>query len=167
MQYRLATVLLSTFVISACTTITDLPLGTPLSAIEQQFGSPTVACPTQDPTRFVWSGQPYGQYAWAVDVNSAQQLEQASQVLSDSNFNLLSDGIWDMERVHCYFGPPANKDVTPYIGVKMRVWSYRYKQQGVWNSMMYVYFDDQGIVKHHHPGPDPLTTQDGSFFSGF
>ena len=163
MHYRLLISLCTTVSLSACTTINDLPLGTPISAIEQQFGSPSVQCPTQNPTRFIWSTQPFGQYAWGVNINADQRLTESSQVLTDQSFNLLSQGTWDQERVLCYFGPPAERDITPYKGVKMHVWSYRYKQQGAWDSMMYVYFDNNGIVKHHHPGPDPLTIQDGLF----
>jgi hypothetical protein len=35
------------------------------------------------------------------------------------------------------------------------VWSYRYKEAGVWNSMMHVHFDERGIVRQMLNGPDP------------
>lgn len=157
----------SLFALNACTTLSDMPTGTPLTELEQKFGRPTVSCPAQNPTRFVWSMQPMGQRAWGVDINAQQQLTEAHQVLDDKHFALLSEGIWDKERVWCYFGPPAEKDITPYRGIKMRVWSYRYKQSGAWDSMMYVYFDEQNIVRHHHPGPDPLATRDGKLLHIF
>lgn len=157
----------SALLLSACTTLTDMPTGTPISELKQKFGAPSVACPRISPTRFVWSTQPMGQYAWAADMDGQQRLKQATQVLNDTEFGLLGHGAWDKERVLCHFGPPAEKDITPYKGVKMRVWSYRYKQYGAWDSMMYVYFDENGVVKHYHPGPDPLTIQDGDFFLGF
>lgn len=155
------------FALSACTTLSDMPTGTPLTELEQKFGRPTVSCPAQNPNRFIWSMQPMGQRAWAVNTNTQQQLTEVHQVLNDKHFALLSEGTWDKDKVWCYFGPPAEKDLTPYKGVKMRVWSYRYKQNGAWDSMMYVYFDDDGIVKHHHPGPDPLSLIDGNFFRIF
>lgn len=150
--------------LSACTTISDLPVGTPLNQIQQQFGSPSVACPSSEPTRLVWSSQPFGQFSWAAELDQSQQLKSATQVLTDAEFNQLSQGNWDQNQVRCHFGPPAEKSITPYKGVKMQVWSYRYKQNSVWDSLMHVYFGDDGLVKHHHPGPDPLTEADGLFF---
>lgn len=160
-------ILFNAMLLSACTTLTDMPIGTPISELEQKFGAPSVVCPSISPTRFVWSTQPMGQYAWAADLDNQQRLAQANQVLTDKDFALLGQAEWDKEQVMCYFGPPAEKDITPYKGVKMQVWSYRYKQYGAWNSMMYVYFDEQNRVKHYHPGPDPLTLQDGDFFMRF
>lgn len=157
----------STLVLGACTTLTDMPTGTSVSELEQKFGTPSVSCPQDLPTRLVWSTQPMGQYAWAADIDGSQRLKYATQVLNDNEFDLLSQGNWNKEQVLCHFGPPAEKDITPYRGIKMLVWSYRYKQAGAWDSMMYVYFDEQGVVKHHHPGPDPLTLRDGVFFMGF
>ena len=157
-------IILSTIMLSACTTLAEMPPGTPVSALKQKFGPASIVCPQDDLTsRFVWSTQPMGQYAWAAEVDSKQQLKQVSQVLNDEEFNLLGQGTWHEEQVLCHFGPPADKDITPYKGVKMRVWSYRYKQNGAWDSMMYVYFDEKGVVKHYHPGPDPLKERDIHF----
>ena len=36
------------------------------------------------------------------------------------------------------------------------VWSYRYIEAGVWNSMMHVHFDEAGIVRLMQNGPDPM-----------
>ena len=150
--------------LSACTTLSDMPVGTPLSQLQAEFGPPTVACPPQQPQRLVWSQQPYGQYAWGVDINAQQELLQSTQVLSDREFERLSEGDWTQQRVLCHFGPPAEKDYTPYQGVRMLVWSYRYKQSSTWNSLMYVYFGDDGLVKIHHPGPDPFMEPNESEF---
>lgn len=159
--------LFSVLLMTACSTVVDMPIGSSITQIQQKFGPPSVACPTVNPTRFVWSSQPLGQYAWGVDIDPQQGLQQATQVLNDQEFTLLNQGEWNQERVLCHFGPPAEKDITPYQGVKMHVWSYRYKQNQVWDSMMYVYFNDAGIAKHHHPGPDPSKIRDGSFFVRF
>lgn len=167
MLRNLTLLVTSLFTLSACTTLSDMPVGTTLAELEQQFGNPTISCPAENPNRFVWSMQPMGQKAWGVDTNTQQQLTKATQVLSDSHFALLSEGVWDKDKVWCYFGPPAEKDITPYKGVKMRVWSYRYKQNGVWDSLMYVYFDEENRVKHYHPGPDPLADTEKSLLHFF
>lgn len=153
--------------LSACTSLSDMPPGTSLQALQAQFGHPSVVCPPHSPNRFIWSQQPFGQFAWAADLNEQQQLIQATQVLTDKEFTLLSTGDWDQNRVHCHFGPPAEIDRTPYKGVRMLVWSYRYKQNGVWDALMYVYFGDDGLVKLYHPGPDPLSLREERGFSAF
>lgn len=104
-----------------------------------------------------------GQYAWALDIGADNALLRSEQILNDRAFAQLTDGNWQKQDVLCYFGPPAEKDITPYRGVKMEVWSYRYKQNKTWDSMMHIYFDAAGYVVHHHPGPDPLYHQDGFF----
>lgn len=156
--------ILAALSLSACTTVSDLPVGTSLGDAQQQFGSPSVLCPTNNPERAVWSSQPFGQFAWAMNLDQNQRLTSANQVLTDAEFEQLRQGSWSQEQVRCHFGPPAEKSITPYRGIKMQVWSYRYKQNGVWDSLMHIYFSDEGLVKHHHPGPDPLTEADGVFF---
>lgn len=164
---RKIVVLILPTMLGACTTLSEMPVGTPLQELQHQFGPPSVACPADAPVRFVWSQQPMGQYAWGVDVNAQYELTQATQVLTDKEFDLLTEGDWNQERVRCHFGPPAEVDRTPYQGVRMLVWSYRYKQSGAWDSMMYVYFGDDGLVKHHHPGPDPLSLREERDFFSF
>jgi hypothetical protein len=44
------------------------------------------------------------------------------------------------------------------------VWSYRYKEAGVWNSMMHVHFDEAGIVRLMQNGPDPMYEEKRRFF---
>lgn len=161
---RYSILILVSSLLGACANMNHLAPGTPLSEVQQQFGKPSIACPTNNPTRFVWSMQPMGQYAWAVDIDQNQQVVASEQILTDSAFAKLDNNDWTQEQVLCYFGPPADRDITPYKGIKMRVWSYRYRQQKAWDSMMYVYFGDDGLVKHHHPGPDPLSARDGMFF---
>lgn len=102
-----------------------------------------------------------GQYAWAIELDQHQQLHHVEQVLNDAAFARLDQGTWHKNDVLCYFGPPADKDITPYKGVKMHVWSYRYRQSKAWDSLMYIYFDNNGMVKLHHPGPDPILQADG------
>jgi len=51
-------------------------------------------------------------------------------------------------------GHPAE---TSYLPLRdLEVWSYRYKEAGVWNSIMHVHFDRNGIVRMMLNGPDPM-----------
>ncbi len=148
--------------LSGCAQLASVPAGTPVTEVIQKFGKPTTTCPGKDGTqRMVWSQQPMGQAAWGATVSSAGTLSsEVQQILTDEHFNVLSTGKWTPEQVTCEFGPPAN--VEGVAKDNAIVWAYRYKQSGVWNSLMYVYFDSKGgHVTHFHPGFDPLYTQGG------
>ena len=51
-----------------------------------------------------------------------------------------------------FLGRPTQ--VTHYASVDGDVWLYRYKEQDVWNSMMSVEFNRQGVVQAMVNGPD-------------
>ncbi len=145
-------------VLGGCATYAEIPPGTPISQVKAQMGSPTLACPLPNGgQRLVWSGQPFGQFAWGTNVDSAGRIDQIQPLLTDRHFKVLSEGQWTPEQVTCEFGPPAEKAGVGLPSNIQIVWSYRYLQDGVWNSLMHVYFGTTGeFVTRHHPGPDPL-----------
>ncbi len=50
------------------------------------------------------------------------------------------------------YGPP---DDSTYLHLRdLQVWSYRYKESGVWDSMMHVMMDRQGVAREMMSGPD-------------
>ncbi len=102
-----------------------------------------------------------GQYAWGGELDAQGNVIQISQLLNDQHFKLLNTGSWTQDDVSCEFGPPAFIDSVGLPGARTPVFNYRYKQDGFWNSLMYVFFDTQGrYVTHHHPGPDPMFEPD-------
>jgi hypothetical protein len=89
------------------------------------------------------------------------------QVLTDRSFDRLSEGVWTPERVQCEFGPPEKISGTGLPGEVQVVWSYRYRQYGVWYSLMYVFFGTDGkVVTQFFAGPDPMFMYDDTIFSG-
>jgi len=150
--------------LTGCASMTQTEPGTPIAAVEQKFGEPTITCALPDGGyRAVWSEQPYGHYAWATDVNAQGNVGDTIQVLDDRVFNqALSQGVWDAERVKCMFGPPADINNVGLPSVTKTVWAYRYFQNGVWYSLMYVFFDPAtNLVIEHYAGPDPMFMFDG------
>lgn len=144
--------------LGACANMAKTPPGTPVSQVVAQFGQPTIACPLPDGgQRMIWSMQPLGQYAWGTNVDASGRTDKIVPVLTDQHFKVLSQGTWTPQQVLCEFGPPAEKDGVGLPSEIQIVWSYRYRQDGVWNSLMYVYFGQDGShVTRHHPGPDPM-----------
>ena len=127
----------------------------------QKLGKPSTSCVREDGSqRLIWTMQPYGQYAWGTNTTKDGKVIEMQQLLTDKHFEVLSNGKWTDQRLACEFGEPANK-----YGIAKGneiVWAYRYKQEGVWNSMMYVYMGSQGnLVNRFHPAPDPDALDNG------
>ncbi|NYT85450.1 hypothetical protein [Pollutimonas harenae] len=153
--------------LSACANMANTPPGTPLHQVEAQFGRANFSCPGENGgQRLIWSQQPYGQYAWGTNVNSAGITDHIEPLLTDKHFNVLATGVWTPERVQCEFGPPAEITQVGLPSSRQTVWGYRYKQSGAWNSLMYVYFGTSGeAVTRFHPGPDPLYERESFWFN--
>lgn len=151
---------------SACANMQDIPPGTSLAEVQARHGSPTIECPLPDGSRsMVWSTQPMGQFAWATRAAPDGTVGAVEQILTDAAFNKVETGVWTTEQLRCTFGPPADISTVGMPSVRETVWSYRYRQDGVWNSLMHVYVSDDGIVTRLHPGPDPLyETREWPFF---
>lgn len=154
------------FALAGCATIEQrLPAGTPASEVLAAMGEPAITCPLPDGgRRLVWSGQPFMQASWASDIDAADRSGGVEQVLTDASFARLNQGGWDRDKVRCAFGPPAEISTVGLPGSRQLVWSYAYKQDTVWNSLMHIYFDAAGHVTRHHPGPDPTYDVDERFF---
>jgi hypothetical protein len=152
--------------LSACANMAQTPPGTPLAEIQANYGAPNYRCTTETGMeRVIWSQQPYGQYAWAANITPDGRAESVDLVLADPYFKRLAEGEWTPGRVRCTFGPPAQIETVGLPSVRETVWSYRYKQNGVWNSLMYVYFGHDGEkVTRFHPGPDPLFERNNFWF---
>lgn len=155
--------------LAGCTSMAELPAGSTYAQVQQQYGQPTVACDNAPYTLRVWSQQPMGYYAWRGVFDDQDQLIEIQQVLSDPMFAQveqdIGDNSWDLDKVGCNFGPPAEQSVAPYIGVRMKVWSYRYKQNGVWPMMMNIFFDDNDQVHALQRSMDPRDN-DGQLWMG-
>lgn len=149
--------------LGGCAIHTDIPPGTPVSTVLQTNGKPTLECALPDGgKRLIWTQQPMAETAWGVNVNAQGQTGQFEQLLTDQNFQKLSQGQWTADMVRCQFGPPADIDQVGLPSVRQYVWSYRYIQGGAWHSLMYVYMGRDGqMVTHFNPGPDPLFESGG------
>jgi hypothetical protein len=164
-QMTLSVIVIAT---AGCAQISSVRPGTSLTTVEAQFGKPTTLCLAGDGAkRAIWSQQPMGHYAFATTVDTASQVGEFEQVLTDRSFDRLSEGVWTPERVQCEFGPPEKISGTGLPGEVQVVWSYRYRQYGVWYSLMYVFFGTDGkVVTQFFAGPDPMFMYDDTIFSG-
>src|SRR5690625_94128 len=145
-------------VLGACANLSDVPQNTPLAEVEAQFGKPNFSCTTREGTpRVIWTMQPLGQYAWGSNVNDDNTVEEIIPLLTTKNFKKLDEGTWHADDVLCEYGPPALDEPVGLPSVRQQVWSYRYKENGAWNSLLHVYFErGSDKVTKYHSGPDPM-----------
>jgi len=158
---RLGLAMASVAILAGCVNYQSVKPGMSVAEAIQKLGKPSTTCKRDDGTeRLIWTMQPYGQFSWGTNTTSQGTVVGLQQLLTDANFQKLATGRWTDKQVLCEFGEPANK-----YGVAQGheiVWAYRYKQDEVWPSMMYVYMGPQGnLVNRFHPGPDPATLDDG------
>jgi hypothetical protein len=127
----------------------DVPPGTSRDAVLARMGRPTRIVPLPDGERFQYSLQPFGQYAWMVDLDHAGKVVRARQVLDEQDFNRIQPG-WTRADVEREFGPPALVDrVASWPGP---ILTYRWKDPVGADMFYFVYLDQQGIVRRAHPG---------------
>jgi hypothetical protein len=151
----LALALTSIAILAGCANYQSVKPGMTTAEAIQKLGKPSTTCTRDDGTqRLIWTLQPYGQYAWGTNTTKDGKVVEMQQLLTDAHFQVLATGKWTDKQLACEFGEPANK-----YGVSKGdeiVWAYRYKQESVWASMMYVYMGAQGnLVNRFHPAPDP------------
>ncbi len=163
---RLAAGLFLASLLAGCANLADTPAGTPFDEVQAKFGSPDFSCTTQEgQKRVIWSMQPLGQYAWGTHVDDQGNVDEVVPILTTENFRKLDEGTWDADQVRCEYGPPAETGPVGLPSVRQEVWSYRFKENGAWNSLMHVYFDPEtGEVTRHHAGPDPLYERERFLF---
>jgi hypothetical protein len=131
------------------------PAGSPLAMVTAALGEPNAVYP--DPAGgsiLEYRGQPMGQFQHMAHIGADGKLVSYDQVLTSENFARVKVDQWNKDDILRNFGRPA--EVSRVYAHNYEVWSYRYKEAGVWNSMMSVHFDEAGIVRQMLNGPDPL-----------
>jgi hypothetical protein len=143
--------------LSACASLVREapPPGTPLPEVIARLGQPTEVY--REPgggQDLEYRGQPMGQFQWMARIGPDGRLVAYEQVLTNAGFAKVKIDHSTKDDILRLFGRPAEISRVRYRDYE--VWSYRYKESGVWNSMMSVHFDQDGIVRQMLNGPDPL-----------
>ena len=141
------------------------PAGAPFSEVQAAYGPPDYRCALPDGReRVVWTQQPMGQYAWGANVGPDGRIDQIQRLLTHAHFRVLDHGAWSADRLRCEFGPPAMIRSVGLPATRQIVWSYRYRENEAWNSLMHIYMGPAGErMTRRHPGPDPMYDADFGF----
>lgn len=159
----IGTMLAAVAVLAACASHPSMiRVGESAADVRSRVGTPYSVAPSGDGERLLYPTAPMGQGAYLVDIDHDGRVRSITQALTDERFGQIRKGEWTQARVQQEFGPPAETSVQPLKN--QSIWSYRYRQQGVWNSLMHVHFDTAGIVQEYFPGPDPHFDPDSRRF---
>jgi hypothetical protein len=142
--------------VSGCGALSRKPaVGTPLADVTARYGQPSATYPDPDGGQVLeYRGQPMGQFQHMARIGADGRLLSYDQVLTSDNFAKVQIGRWNKDDILRHFGRPA--EVSRVRLDDREVWSYRYKEDGVWNSMMNVYFNGRNVVLKLQNTPDPL-----------
>lgn len=128
--------------------------GDSVDAVRAKMGQPQAVYPEGGGQLLEYTTQPMGQFAWMAHVGPDGRLTAFEQVLTGEKFATIKVDQATKEDVLRTIGHPAEVSALPLRDLE--VWSYRYKESGVWNSMMHVHFDRNGIVRQMLNGPDRM-----------
>ena len=117
-----------------------------------RFGPPSVKFGDAHGETLIYSTAPMGQFAYAAQLDPAGRVTHVEQVLTLQKFAEIRVNAWDQKDVLDHFGVAAQqRNIRGH-----RVWDYRYKESGVYNSLFTITFNDAGVVMKAENGPDPM-----------
>jgi len=150
------TTLAAALLLAACATRPAPLPGETADAVQAKLGTPTsiYVDPDGAARSLEYATGPMGQYTWMARLGPDGRLTAYEQVLTGETFATLKVDQATKEQVLRTIGRPAERSRVAMKNYE--VWSYRYKEAGVWNSMMHVHFDEQGVVRQMMNGPDPM-----------
>ena len=96
---------------------------------------------------------PMGQATEMARIGPDGKLVSYEQVLTVEKFATIRLGEANKETVLRTVG--AASETRFYPASRLEEWSYPFKEQGIWDSLMAVYFDQAGIVRKRQNCPDP------------
>ncbi len=150
------TTLAATLLLAACATRPAPLPGETADVVQAKLGKPTSVYvdPDRAARSLEYATGPMGQYTWMARLGPDGRLTAYEQVLTGEKFATLKVDQATKEQVLRTIGRPAERSRVAMQNYE--VWSYRYKEAGVWNSLMHVHFDEGGVVRQMMNGPDPM-----------
>jgi len=146
--------LCTALLLAGCATRTPPNPGDPIDVVQAKLGAPTAVYTEGGDRSLEYATGPMGQYTWMARLGPDGRLTSYEQVLTGEKFATIKIDQATKDQVLYTLGRPAERS-----RVAMRdyeVWSYRYKEAGVWNSLMHVHFDQQGVVRQMMNASDPM-----------
>jgi len=155
------------FALAGCASFGGIPpkAGDAESDVLAKLGRPTHRYQDGQDLLLEYMHGPWGQTTYMARLGPDGTLISYEQVLTLERFGRIQPGRSNKDEVLRIIGAPSS---TSYLSLsQLEVWTYPYKESNVWNSLMHVHFDNNGIVQKMQNGPDPRFEPDLNFpFSG-
>ena len=141
--------------LSSCATLLAVPVrpGQTEAQVVARLGQPTHVYPDGASRLLEYMHGPMGETTDMARIGPDGKLVSYKQVLTLQAFATIRVGQADKETVLRTVGAPSYKRF--YSLSRLEVWSYPFKENDVWYSLMSIYFDKAGIVRKLENGPDP------------
>lgn len=159
---RLVSIALTTM-LTACASMFPQPIaiGELESAVLAKRGQPTHRYQDGKDHLLEYATGPWGQKTYMARIGPDGKVVSFEQVLTAAKFATIKVGAATKDDVLRTVGAPSE---TSYLSLTdLEVWSYPYKEHDVWNSLMHVHFDRNGVVQKMLNGPDPRFDPDLRF----
>lgn len=140
--------------LAACATRPPPNPGDSQDEVQAKLGTPTAFYTDGAARSLEYATGPMGQYTWMAHLGPDGRLSSYEQVLTGAKFATIKIDQATKEQVLRTIGRPS--ECSRVAMQNYEVWSYRYKEADVWNSMMHVHFDAQGVVRQMLNAPDPM-----------
>lgn len=136
-----------------CACATPVPAtGSSEAQVRAQWGQPAAEYSNAEGKLLEYNSWPNGQRTWMVQLSGNGVVLSVTQVLCQARFAQIRPDHSTREQVLQLLGHPYEKEWLSLA--QHEVWSYPYRESDVWNSMMHIHFDRDGIVRRLENGPD-------------
>lgn len=159
--------LIAATLLTACAGIgvPSMTPGEPEAVVISKLGAPTHRYQDGKDSLLEYMHGPWGQATYMARIGPDKRLISYEQVLTTQKFATLQIGKSTKQDVLHTVGAPSD---TSYLSLSdLEVWSYPYRESNVWNSIMHVHFDRNGIVQKLLNTPDPRFEPDWRMPFGF
>ena len=135
-----------------------IPIGTSRAATLTALGQPTAVWTLNGGERLQYSGQPWGQQVYNVDLDRSGRVVTTSQVMAPAGFAAVQNDVWNTQDILRAFGKPALvAQVHSFDGI---VWTYRYAEPFGLNKQFHVFIDTSGRVRRTQMTDEPELADD-------
>jgi hypothetical protein len=144
---------LALLLLAACATPASVTPGAAEASVLQRLGKPLAVHALPDNMRRLeYEAGGLSQLTWMIDVDPSGRVARVEQVHSLASFNRLRSGVDNLESVRRALGTPWMEQ--RFTLSKLTGWSYPYVENGMWNSVMTMLFDEHGVLVRQESGPD-------------
>ncbi len=158
-----STLLLASLLLSGCASMGPPVMpGDSEQEVVAKRGVPSGRYQDGDQVLLEYPGGAFGQYAYMARIGPDGRLISYEQVLTVEKFATIKINESNKSDVLKTVGRPSE---TSWLSLpQLEVWSYRYRENDVWNSIMHIHFDQAGIVRKMENARDPLFEEDDFMF---